>query len=1198
VRKLSELESSYHQSLSPVLEKATALGKVDLVIGIPFLQMNEEAQSVLSVLEAGLNTFYPDLKGLIICAVSPSVSAMDAFKTCSFVQEERILVTQLHEGLSGRGWAVRSLMDLAHKLTADLLILDPNLLTAKSKNSPEGLTPDWIKLMYQPVLDGHAAFILPRFKLSHLSNTIGDHLVFPLLAALYNLELQGCPDAGMTISRSLLPGLISDASEWPPEIYDYGIDYWLIMRVLELKADIAEVFLGHKPKTALPEGIDYIFMQAAHAVFGAIGKNQDIWKKNPQAVRSPLTIGPREDLFLQELALEPRPHLDHFRGGVTRYYEAVWSRIFSEELFTQLKEAANSADEEFSFPATLWAQLVFESLIAYHFIPQLEKEDLISSMIPLFEGRLAGFFNEISAHAHCHLSDASSLSTVTCPFNARNSLDAQTDAFVGRRASFLEKWLHHKEALQPFLPEISYWEYIPGVPIILPHLVRSASGRSASVAGIYEQLLKEYKEEFEDFARRGLNLSPEDSFEKLGQAIRGLVEEVEKGLDIILLPGDLHTKSGIGKVSDRIFQLYPSPVSFSLKEEVAARLLREQQPRNLITLWGYRDTDELLADHNPLDVLALSTWSEPARYNAWNNEWLREHLRPEHLELSPIRPVFVSHTDFPALSAMRESSSLNHLTSRVVITYLRRGSGGSFPKTRFLTVILKNIIESMQFGVIWESFKNTPGKDFGPKVVSSIEGHSGFNMFSGHSIFENIPQQILRDKLLSIAEQDWGVAGEDTKLFRSRLALMASVYHLGITLPDGFFVTCSLWSWASYSFKGGKGFPTPLSIMVERRWFSAELFYRCYEHVGGKRKDILPKIAELMGHGRENEDLAVMLLGAPPDGAAVIVDQNIDRDMPHAGKLVRSPFNPILTPISDHSWESKYVLNCGAIRIKGDVHIFYRAVGEDGVSRLGLAISKKGLRVDERLPEPVFAPAHESEKMGCEDPRLVAIEGRIYMLYTAYDGVTPQIALASIAEDDMIHQRWQHWHRHGLVFPGFPNKDAVLFPERFNGNLAMYHRIAPSIWATYSPTFDTPWPREGHKIIMGARSGMMWDAVKIGAGAQPLKTRFGWLHIYHGVDYGFRYRLGVFLTALDDPAKLLYRSPNPILEPDTSYEIGVSGQSWVPNVVFTCGAVPVADKAVLDEDDEILVYYGGADTVIGVASARVSDLIPSRYRGK
>ncbi len=1194
-----EIKDTYQQSLSVVLEKTSEIKGVDLVIGIPFLHGSEKASDILSILEAGLNTFYPDLKNLVIYAInSSSTTTTQTLTSNKSFYKDRVMVITLDRKLSSRGWAIRTLMELANELTADLLILDPNLLTAKSKDSPGGLTPDWIKLMYQPVHDGHAAFILPRFKSSHLTNTICDHLIFPLLASLYNLELRGCPDAGMTISRSLLPALVSDAPDWPPEIYDYGIDYWLIVRVLELKVDIVEVFLGHKPKTALPVVTDYIFMQSVNAVFQAISKTQDTWKKYPQAVRSPLTIGPRDDLFLEELALEPRPHLNHFRRGYARYYEAVWSRIFSEELFTQLKEAANSADDDFSFPATLWAQLVFESLIAYHFIPQLEKEDLISSLIPLFEGRLAGFLNEISSRPHCHLRDAPSLSTITCPFNARNNLDAQIDAFIGRRSSFLEKWLHHKEALQPFLPEISYWEYIPGIPIILPHMLRSASGKSSHVADIYKQLLKEYKEAFEDFTQRELNLSPEDGFEKLGQAIRDLMEEVEKGLDTILLPGDLHTRSGIQQVSDRIFQLYPSPLSFSLKEEVAERLLLKQPPRNLITLWGYRNTDELLANHNPLDVLSLSTWSEPARYSAWNNEWLREHLRPEHFELSPIRPLVVSYLDFPALSGMRESSSLNHLTSRVVISYLRKESGGSFPKARFLTIILKNIIDAQQFGVIWKSFKNTSGKDFGQKVVSSIEGHSGFRMFSAHSIFENIQQQTLRDKLLTIASQDWGPADQDTELFRKRLALMGSVYHLGITLPDGFFVTCSLWSWASYSFKGGKGFPTPLSIMVERRWFSAELFYRCYEHVGGKRNDIFPKITELMSQGKENENLAVMLLGAPSDGAAVIVEQNMDRDLPPAGKLIRSPFNPILTPIADNNWESKYVLNCGALRIKGDVHIFYRAVGEDGVSRLGLAISKNGLHIDERLPEPVFSPAHESEKMGCEDPRLIAIEGRIYMLYTAYDGITPQIALASMAEDDMIHHRWQHWHRHGLVFPGFPNKDAVLFPERFNGKLAMYHRINPSIWVTYSSTFDTPWPREGHKIIMGSRSGMMWDAIKIGAGAQPLKTRFGWLHIYHGVDYGLRYRLGVFLTALDDPAKLIYRSPNPILEPDTSYEVGVSGESWVPNVVFTCGAVPVLDKYVLDEDDEILVYYGGADTVIGVASARVSDLIPSRYRGK
>ena len=158
----------------------------------------------------------------------------------------------------------------------------------------------------------------------------------------------------------------------------------------------------------------------------------------------------------------------------------------------------------------------------------------------------------------------------------------------------------------------------------------------------------------------------------------------------------------------------------------------------------------------------------------------------------------------------------------------------------------------------------------------------------------------------------------------------------------------------------------------------------------------------------------------------------------------------------------------------------------------------------------------------------------------------------------------------------------------------MLHRVDPHIWITFSPHLRCPWPRREHKILAGSRPGMVWDGAKIGPGAQPLKTRFGWLLITHGVDHSGVYRLGVILLHLTDPTIVLYRSPNCVLEPTESYEIGEPGRG--PHVVFTCGALPCdGEKPILDGDDELLISYGAADTLIAVARARIADLISEEF---
>ena len=306
-------------------------------------------------------------------------------------------------------------------------------------------------------------------------------------------------------------------------------------------------------------------------------------------------------------------------------------------------------------------------------------------------------------------------------------------------------------------------------------------------------------------------------------------------------------------------------------------------------------------------------------------------------------------------------------------------------------------------------------------------------------------------------------------------------------------------------------------------------------------------------------------------------------------KLKRYKGNPILKPIGNHVWESLMVFNCAALFKAGRVHLLYRGRGtKGGISKIGYASSSDGFQIDERLDSPVFEPesGNELECYGCEDPRLTEIGDRIYLSYTAYGrvlGMVPpfdsiQIAITSISTRDFLDHRW-NWGKRTYPFPLVDNKHACLFPEKIGGRWVMYHRIPPHIWVAYSDDL-VKWKETS--IVLSPKEN--WEYFKLGGGAPPIKTRDGWLFIYHAVEREWHYRLGAVLVDLNDPTKILKRSKDPILEPEEEYEVN----GVVPDVVFTCGAVLI--------DDQVFLYYAGADTVICVATADLSELVASLER--
>lgn len=291
--------------------------------------------------------------------------------------------------------------------------------------------------------------------------------------------------------------------------------------------------------------------------------------------------------------------------------------------------------------------------------------------------------------------------------------------------------------------------------------------------------------------------------------------------------------------------------------------------------------------------------------------------------------------------------------------------------------------------------------------------------------------------------------------------------------------------------------------------------------------------------------------------------------------------NPILKPMPEHPWESRLVFNAAAISIDKNIYILYRAIGNDGVSRIGYARTSDGFQIDERLPLPIFEPTLEMEKNGCEDPRLTIIDNELFMTYTALakhdHWQIYQISITSIEADDFLAKNW-NWKDRNLPFRGIRNKDAVIFPRKIRNKYVMFHRFDPDICVTYSDELKRWY--DIRSVIRPRHKS--WDSWKIGAAGTPIELNEGWLCIYHGVNYEKVYSLGVVMLEKNDPEIVLSRSEKPILKPTEDYE----RYGKVPNVVFSCGNVKV--------DDQVLIYYGGADSVLCVAAYELNELIPRK----
>lgn len=299
-----------------------------------------------------------------------------------------------------------------------------------------------------------------------------------------------------------------------------------------------------------------------------------------------------------------------------------------------------------------------------------------------------------------------------------------------------------------------------------------------------------------------------------------------------------------------------------------------------------------------------------------------------------------------------------------------------------------------------------------------------------------------------------------------------------------------------------------------------------------------------------------------------------------ANLFTRHPGNPVLAP-ERWPYPINAVMNAGATRVGDETVLLCRVEDRRGFSHLTCARSRDGVSnwmVDDE-PCLIYDGTHPEEEWGLEDPRVTWVQelGRWIIAYTAFGPSGPGVALAQ-TED------FRTFERLGLAMSP-EDKNAVLLPRRVDGDWILFHRPTSvqgaDVWLSRSTDLKS-W-RTPEKT-MGRRPGGWWDSARIGMGPPPLETEHGWLVVYHGVREtvaGGLYRAGLALLDLEQPTKVLRRSDDWVLGPHAQYEI--TGD--VPNVVFPCGLVNQPDEETLH------LYYGAADTRIGLATARRSEVL-------
>ena len=370
--------------LYPEVEKRiNEIGKADILVGIPSFRNEKTISKVVKAASAGINKYFPELKGVIVNADGGSKDNTRGVVLKTLVHKGVEKIVTPYMGLNGKGSAFKTIFEIADRLGVKIcLVFDSDL---------RSITPEWVKIFGEPIYKHKYGFVTPHYLRYKYDGTITNTIAYPLIRALYGLKLRQ-PIGGEFAFTGALAKIYSHQDVWETDIARFGIDIWMTTIAITEGFRVAQAGVGiklHDPKDPSTD-LKPMFKQVVGTIFSLMLENEVKWKavERSSTIRTFGKEIPIED-FKGEVIKSP---FSKFKKGWEKR-KKIYKKILKEENYKRLGTLTACSSNTFSFPEDLWAKIIYDFAITYNF-SEISKDEILDSLYSIYLARVASFVNE------------------------------------------------------------------------------------------------------------------------------------------------------------------------------------------------------------------------------------------------------------------------------------------------------------------------------------------------------------------------------------------------------------------------------------------------------------------------------------------------------------------------------------------------------------------------------------------------------------------------------------------------------------------------------------------------------------------------------------------------------------------------------------------------------------------------------------